>query len=118
MSLLQKVNNSLDLRHWLIVMIVFGITGFSALVFSRLLLNVILGMDGSLWSGPWSYRIIYLSVMPLFYSVMLVLVGSVFGKRDYFAARVLRMWGRLIPKGTRSKLSATLYKLGIDTERH
>ena len=94
-------------------MIVFGITGFSALVFSRLLLNVILGIDGSLWSGPWSYRIIYLSVMPLFYSVTLVLVGAVFGKRDYFATRVLRMWGRPIPKRARAKLSETLHKLGV-----
>ena len=56
-----------DLRHWLIVMIVFGITGFSALVFSRMLFNVILDMEGSLWSGPWSYRIMYLAVIPPFY---------------------------------------------------
>lgn len=90
-----------DLRHWLIVMIVFGITGFSALVFSRLLFNVILGMEGSLWSGPWSYRILYLSVIPPFYSVMLVLVGALFGKREYFARRVIKMWSRLIPHGLR-----------------
>ena len=56
MSLLEKLNGGHDLRHWLIVMIVFGITGFSALVFSRLLFNVILGMEGSLWSGPWTYQ--------------------------------------------------------------
>ena len=92
-----------DLRHWLTVMLIFGITGFSALVFSRLLFNVILGMDGSLWSGPWSYRILYLSVIPPFYSAMLILVGTVFGKRDYFARRVLRMWGRLIPRRFRQR---------------
>ena len=87
-----------DLRHWAIVMIVFGITGFSALVFSRLLFNVILGMDGSLWSGPWSYRIMYLAVIPPFYSGMLVVVGAMFGKRAYFAKRVVKMWTRLIPR--------------------
>ena len=92
MPLLPRVNHTQDLRHWLIVMIVFGITGFSALVFSRLLFNVILGMEGSLWSGPWSYRVLYLSVIPPFYSAMLVLVGSIFGKRQYFMSRVLRMW--------------------------
>ena len=90
-----------DLRHWLIVMIVFGITGFSALVFSRMLFNVILDMEGSLWSGPWSYRIMYLAVIPPFYSAMLVLVGTIFGKREYFAQRVVKMWSRLIPRRNR-----------------
>ncbi len=97
MSLLEKLNGGHDLRHWLIVMIVFGITGFSALVFSRLLFNVILGMEGSLWSGPWTYRVLYLSVIPPFYSAMLVVVGTIFGKREYFAYRVVRMWSRLVP---------------------
>ena len=101
MPSLDKAEVTRDLRHWLIVMIVFGITGFSALVFSRLLLNVILGMEGSLWSGPWSYRIMYLAVIPPFYSAMLVLVGSVFGKREYFAHRVVKMWSRLIPRRLR-----------------
>ncbi len=101
MPLLDKANSLRDLRHWLIVMIVFAITGFSALAFSRLLFNVILGVEGSLWSGPWSYRIMYLAAIPPFYSAMLVLVGSAFGKRDYFARRVLRMWSRLVPRRIR-----------------
>ena len=94
---LAQSRNARDLRHWLIVMTVFGITGVSALVFSRVLFNVILGMEGGLWSGPWSYRIMYLVVIPPFYSATLVLVGSIFGKREYFARRVVRMWGRLVP---------------------
>ena len=110
MPLLDNVNNTHDLRHWLIVMTVFGITGLSALVFSRLLFNVILGMEGSLWSGPWSYRVLYLSVIPPFYSAMLVLVGSIFGKREYFMSRVLRMWGRLVPGRTRRWLALTFCK--------
>ena len=90
-----------DLRHWLTVLTVFGITGLSSLLFSRLLFDVILGWDGSLWSGPWSYRIAYLVVMPPVYSATLVLVGTLFGKRDYFARRVMRLWGRFIPKKIR-----------------
>lgn len=101
MPTFRKAEYTQDLRHWLIVMIVFGITGFSALVFSRLLFNVILGMDGSLWSGPWSYRVMYLAVIPPFYSAMLVLVGALFGKREYFAQRVVKMWSRLIPRRLR-----------------
>ena len=97
----HKPEYTRDLRHWLIVMIVFGITGFSALVFSRLLLNVILGMEGSLWSGPWSYRVIYLAVIPPFYYVTLILVGSIFGKREYFMQRMVKVWSRLIPRRIR-----------------
>ena len=98
----EHPGGSRDLRHWLIVMIVFGITGFSALAFSRLLFNVILGMEGSLWSGPWSYRIVYLAVIPPFYSATLVFVGALFGKREYFARRVVKMWSRLIPRRFRA----------------
>ena len=101
MPLPQKAEINRDLRHWLIVMIVFGITGFSALVFSRLLLNVILGMEGSLWSGPWSYRAIYLAVIPPFYYAMLILVGSIFGKREYFMQRLVKVWSRFIPRRIR-----------------
>ena len=101
MPLPHKPEYARDLRHWLIVMIVFGITGFSALVFSRLLLNVILGMEGSLWSGPWSYRAVYLAVIPPFYYVTLILVGSLFGKREYFMQRMVKVWSRFIPRRIR-----------------
>lgn len=101
MPLPQKSDSPRDLRHWLIVMIVFGITGFSALVFSRLLLNVILGMEGSLWSGPWSYRAIYLAVIPPFYYATLILVGSIFGKREYFMQRMVKVWSRFVPRRIR-----------------
>ena len=86
----------------MIVLTVFSITGLSSLLFSRLLFNELLGWNGSLWSGPWSYRIAYLVTIPPVYSATLVIVGSFFGKRDYFARRVLRVWGRFIPKKVRS----------------
>ena len=97
----ERPESARDLRHWIIVMIVFGVTGFSALVLSRVLFNVILGMEGSLWSGPWSYRILYLAVIPPFYYATLVLVASIFGKREYFTQRMVKVWSRLIPRGLR-----------------
>ena len=81
----------------MIVALVFGLTGLSSLMFSRLLFSVLLGWEGSLWSGPWSYRIMYLSVIPPVYSITLVLFGTLFGKHEYFARRVTWMWGRFIP---------------------
>ena len=94
----NAANKSFDWLHYLIVFIAFGITGFLSVLFSRFLLTGILDLNGDIWSGPWSYRIAYLLLIPPSYSVTLVLVGSLLGKHAYFKQRVLGMWGRLIPK--------------------
>ncbi len=65
---------------------------------SRLLINGAFGLEGERWSGPWSYRATYLAVVPPFYSLTLVAVGSLFGKHEYFKRRVLGTWSRLIPR--------------------
>lgn len=101
MSTPEQSDDPRNLRHWVIVISVFGITGLSTLAFSRLLFSVLLGIEGSLWAGPWSYRAMYLAVIPPFYYAVLILVGSVFGKREYFVRRVGRMWSRLIPNRIR-----------------
>ena len=80
--------------HYLVVIAVFGITGSLAAVLSRLLLNGVFGMDGSVWSGPWGYRVAYLALIPPSYSAMLVIVGTLFGKQAYFKKRVMRIWRR------------------------
>ena len=82
-------------RHYVIVIVVFAITGSIAVVLSRVLLSGVIGLDGNIWSGPWSYRAAYVALIPPAYSVTLVAVGTVFGKREYFAKRVWRMWGWL-----------------------
>ena len=89
--------------HYFVVLLVFAITGSLAAILSRLLLNSLFGMDGSLWSGPWTYRLAYLALIPPSYSVMLLGIGTLFGKHAYFKKRVLRIWGR------------PLRLLGIDT---
>ena len=85
-------------RHWAIVITVFGITGTLAVLLSQFLLKGILHLEGNLWSGPWSYRAVYLVLMLPFYSVTLLVVGTLLGKHGYFKLRLLRMWGRLIPR--------------------
>lgn len=48
--------------------------------------------------GPWTFRLCYLvTTLPL-YSAILVSVGTVLGKGEYFKAISWRMWGRLIPR--------------------
>lgn len=86
-----------DIWHYPVVVVVFAITGTLALFLSRWLLSGILGLEGSLWSGPWAYRVAYVVLIPPSYSVILVVVGTMFGKRDYFGRRVKRMWARTLP---------------------
>ncbi len=83
--------------HWITVLAVYSITGTLVMLLSRLILNGALQMDGSFASGPWAYRGLYLLTMPPLYSVMLITVGTAFGKHQYFRQRVLRIWGRLLP---------------------
>jgi hypothetical protein len=85
---------STEARHYLVVLIVFAITGLIAVFLSKLILSCALGLEGSLWSGPWSFRVAYLLLIPPSYSVTLVAVGTLFGKRAYFTRRVMRIWGR------------------------
>ena len=77
---------------------VFRTTGIASVIFSRFLLTEVLNLEGSVWSGPWSYRITYLLVMPPFYSVALLLIGTVFGKHTYFKQHVLSIWGHFVPR--------------------
>ena len=85
-------------RHWAIVITVFGITGTLAVLFSQFMLEGILHLEGDFWSGPWSYRAVYLVLMLPFYSVTLLVVGTLLGKHAYFKLRLLRMWGLLMPR--------------------
>jgi len=93
------------LRHWLLVFVVFGITGSLSVLFSRFLLQNILNLEGGLISGPWSYRVVYLALIPPFYSLTLVTVGTVLGKGEYFRTRVVQMWLRLLPARLRRRIS-------------
>ena len=90
-----------SVRHYAVVFVVFGVTGGLTLLVSRLVLSGLLGLDGSFIAGPWSYRIAYLALIPPAYSVMLVAVGTLLGKRDFFQRRVMRLWGWLLPSGLR-----------------
>ncbi len=82
--------------HWTTVILVFSINGILSILLSRLLLGNLLHLDGNIWSGPWSYRIVYLMLIPPLYSVTLVAVGTLLGKHTYFKKRVMHMWGFLL----------------------
>ena len=85
------------MRHYGVIFLAFGVTGGLTVLVSRLLLNGLLGLDGSLLSGPWSYRLIYLALIPPVYSATLLAVGTLLGKRAFFQRRVVRLWGWALP---------------------
>ena len=88
-------------QHYAVVFVVFGVTGGIALLLSRLVLNGLLGLDGSFIAWPWAYRIAYLALILPSYSVILIAVGTLLGKRDFFQRRVMRLWGWLLPRSLR-----------------
>ena len=106
MDLIKYIPKPADWLHWTIVVIVFSLTGTLSMLLSGLLLRGILQLNGDLWSGPWSYRFAYLTLILPLYSVTLVAVGTLLGKHAYFKQRVLRMWGFLMPRQIRRRIMA------------
>lgn len=80
-------------RHILVRLIVYGITGSIVVILSEVLLSTFLRLEGSLWTGPWSFRVAYFILIPPSYSIALVAVGTLFGQRSYFTKRVMKIWG-------------------------
>lgn len=96
--LTDRTRKSIDWLHWAIVIIVYSATGSFSMLFSDFLLSDALRLRGEFWSGPWSYRIGYLLVVPLLYSVTLVVFGTLLGKHSYFKQHVRHMW-IVLPRG-------------------
>ena len=64
---------------------VFAITGSSSMYFVRPVLPKI-GLEGSFKEGPWTYRIGSLLVMSPLYTTILLVVGTLAGRHNFFAA--------------------------------
>src|SRR5690349_17850077 len=76
---------------------VFGITGSSSVALVRPALKHFLGMEGSLIDGPNSYRILSILIISPIYACILVFVGTVFGRHNYFAGMAKKILGRFVP---------------------
>ena len=111
MNIRGGIFDEIDWRHWATVLAVYSITGTLAALFSRLILNGAFHMEGSFASGPWAYRGVYLLVIPPLYSMMLIAIGTIFGKHLYFRTRVLKMWGRLLPLKSMGKIGTVIQSM-------
>jgi len=64
------------------------------MVIVRPAVSDVLGLKGSLKDGPWSYRLCSLVIMTPLYAMMLVLVGTTFGRHAYFRYFAIKMFSR------------------------
>ena len=74
--------------HLLTVFIVFAITGLSITQISPFILKGILNLEGGFIAGPWEYRFLYILTIPPVYYGLLIVVGTLFGKGQYFRNRI------------------------------
>ena len=70
---------------------VFGITGSTSMYLVRPVLPKI-GIKGSWKEGPWSYRIGSFVLVSPVYTLILLTVGSLAGRHNFFAAMARKMW--------------------------
>ncbi|KAK3824207.1 MAG: hypothetical protein JOS17DRAFT_752227 [Linnemannia elongata] len=92
--------------EWIIIIVVFSITGSSTMLIVKPLMKV-LGLTGSLGSGPWSFRIAYIVLTLPLYSLMLLFISSLVCRRPYFENLLIRMWGRFVPTRLLRRCSPT-----------
>ncbi|MCY4583610.1 MAG: hypothetical protein OXE50_12580 [Chloroflexi bacterium] len=92
-----RVRGAWEALHYPIVMLVFAVNGALAAALGHVLLNDFIGIEGSLWAGPWGYRVLYVALITPSYSLLLLVTSALFGKGAYFRTRLRRTWGRLLP---------------------
>ena len=92
-----RARQAWDALHYPVVLLVFAANGSLTAYLGHVLLNDGLGIEGTLWSGPWAYRVAWLALITPMYSVLLLVTSMVFGKGAYFRLRLRRIWGRILP---------------------
>ena len=92
-----RARQAWEALHYPVVLLVFAVNGSLTAYLGHVLLNDGIGIEGSLWAGPWGYRAVHLALIPPLYSALLLLTSMAFGKGAYFRTRVRRTWGRVLP---------------------
>lgn len=81
-----------------VAFVVFGITGTLSMVAIRPALKSVFGLEGSLAEGPNSYRVMSILCVSPFYAAILLVIGTLSGRHNYFAKMSMKIFGRFIPK--------------------
>ena len=73
-----------DYKEAAVIFVVFGVTGSSSVYFVRPLLTKV-GITGTMVDGPWSYRILSLILISPVYATILLSLGTISGRHNFFA---------------------------------
>ncbi|KAJ1418195.1 hypothetical protein B484DRAFT_453756 [Ochromonadaceae sp. CCMP2298] len=87
-----------------VAFVVFGVTGSLTMWLVRPCLSSVLGLEGSLWEGPNSYRVASVLCISPIYSVLLLTIGTVAGRHNFFAKMGTKILGRFVPKSAINKV--------------
>ncbi|KEG12434.1 hypothetical protein DQ04_01721090 [Trypanosoma grayi] len=105
----------LPLKEQILICIIFSITGSGAVLVVRPVIRSLvndgfLGLpENSGWiDGPWLYRFLYIAIMYPAYSMMLLVIGSIFGRRVWFSFMIHKMWSRFLTKRAARRLEYVL----------
>ena len=63
-----------------------------------------LGIEGSLIDGPNSYRILSVLLISPAYAALLITIGTLAGRHNFFAKMAMHTLGRFLPKKVSSKI--------------
>jgi hypothetical protein len=67
------------------------------MLFVRPILSDVFDIQGTMLNGPWSYRLASLFLVTPTYSVILVTLGTLAGRKDFFLGQAIKIWGRFLP---------------------
>ena len=88
-----------------IMFCVFGATGTSSVVVVRPFLKYTIGLDGSFYEGPNSYRVLSIVLVSPIYACVLVTIGTLSGRHSYFANMARKIIGRFMPSSVLRKFT-------------
>ena len=95
----------------IVLFCVFGVTGSSSVAFVRPALKNILGIEGTLVDGPWSYRIASILIISPIYACILVTIGTLSGRHIFFANMGRKIISRFMPTSAASKIGCPSSKV-------
>jgi hypothetical protein len=68
------------------------------------MLKDVVGLDGSMMDGPWSYRIGSVLLVSPMYAAVLFTIGTAVGRHTFFAAMAKKTIARFLPGPVATKL--------------
>ena len=63
-----------------------------------------MGIEGTMTDGPWSYRILSVLIISPIYATVLMTLGTLSGRHNFFAKMGLKIIARFLPKSFTSKI--------------